>query len=478
MKNKINRILLTSLFTGLFLLQSSCAIFAAEGDVLTYSPSLDGFIQAPKSANMANAQIHIGYAPNDEGNRDDNNAANRIAVMKFDTRKATEEPVRPYDFEDGTAQGFVPNKNAAVSVADGVLTLKDYTATDVRLETPDNLGIDASTCQTIVVRMKNNTNVRTLVLFFATTAANYNGNQRLELPISSMDEDFTEYRFNVGDNANWKGTIKRLRFDCATSYAATEGAANTMEFDSITFAAKKMSLDPDIDFANNDYKVELKYHAINHSSNTVNNTLIYGVSGDAKDQVNGSMNWSNSGNVISYTDNLLFDNKIRSNAWNVVDVTDYVKSQTDGVYAFKFDMADTGTSYAIFCDSSESANPPELVFTKTAENKAYTFLLSGVTSSGNETLASGADITKVSIVKNKEYAGNAVMIFAVYDKETDVLLDVYTKEIAEAATAEVGATIDIATSFKLPEHGNMKANVHFWDSLSDLKPLSRTQAVQ
>lgn len=480
MKTMKKKLLLVVLFT-MFALQSTCSVFAAapipdENYDLHYRPSFEGHLIAPNNGGVAPSIVNIGYdAKNPNAN------SHRQGVIEFDTNEAFggKTVVQAFDFTDG-AQGVAATKGASGTVSDGIFTLSDFQGTDVRLETPDNMTVDASKVSKLVIRLKNNTNVSSLAIFFKANGVNYSSAQKFSVPISTFDQEFKEYTIAVTENPNWTGTVQRLRFDCGVGYSETEDAANTMEFDSISFVGEEMG--SQVDFVDNDYTVTLRIHAASHSSLANRNFGIYGLPAEEKALISSNMKWNTAEAITKYDKDPIYNDKFPNASWFEVDVTDYVKSQTDGVYAFKIALTstiptDSGGAAAAYFTSAHTTQDyaPQLLFTKTATGKANTFKLSDVEGE----LGSGATISNITIDKNKDYSGSATMVFAVYDKATDALLDVYVKDItADVQSVSVGDSVTIDTDFVLPEHDNMKANVYFWDSLDQLKPLSLAQAVR
>lgn len=489
MKKRMNRFLAVVLSAGVLLFQGAFAVFAAEPSVgaegeLTYTSSYSGQLIAPNGGGAAGPVINLGR---NDGN--DNN--NRMGILQFDTNEYVGEyPVKEFTFDDGTMQECVTNANVTGEVSEGVLTLKEYKTADVRVETPDNLNLDASKCQKVVVRLKNNTNVSELRLYFAIKdGSNYDGRKTLiTVPITSGDTEFKEYVFDVAANGNWSGFVRRLRFDCAIGYEEQEGLANTMEIDSIRFIGGKPT--SKLDLVNNEYDVKLRIHTANTGYVAQRTVGVYGLPVGIKELVPGSMNWNTAQSIVNYTDNCIVDDEFEQNAWNEFDVTEYAAEQTDGVFTFKIAMTgltalgiekdDDGRAGGFCYTQSNNQFWPELIFTQTSTGKAGAFRLQGVTSdSESDTLAAGATISKINVKKNTDHTGSVTMLLAVYDKQTNALVGVYPEDITdEAAAAQVGDTMEIATNYQLPDNANMKGVVYFWNGFNQMHPIATAQPVQ
>ncbi|MBO5060731.1 MAG: glycoside hydrolase family 99-like domain-containing protein [Clostridia bacterium] len=113
------------------------------------------------------------------------------------------------DLEDWTASTQFYFSRARVE--DGVLALKSM-STDPQIS--HKVEIDASSLKTIKVGVKNESSSNIMQIFFASTASGgISAANSVKQTISTKDEEFVEYTFDMSQNENWKGTVTQLRID-------------------------------------------------------------------------------------------------------------------------------------------------------------------------------------------------------------------------------------------------------------------------
>ncbi|HEY0828963.1 MAG TPA: hypothetical protein VGE40_12770 [Bacilli bacterium] len=114
---------------------------------------------------------------------------------------------------DADFEGWSMMNQVTGTVSGGLLNLT-VSGTDPYIRSADNLGMDASKYRTAKVKMRNNTTAATASFYFITnTDTVWNETKKVSFSITASDSKYTEYTVNLGSNAAWTGTIKRLRFD-------------------------------------------------------------------------------------------------------------------------------------------------------------------------------------------------------------------------------------------------------------------------
>jgi hypothetical protein len=135
--------------------------------------------------------------------------------------------------------GNDPSPSVANIAATGGILSYNVNGTDPFVLSKDNLNICASNNPRITIRIKNGTALGNLRMYFTTTSdAVYSEEKSVAIDISTNDANFKVYTLNMSSNANWKGTIKRLRLD------APNGSANgKVEIDYISTNNNTLGID-------------------------------------------------------------------------------------------------------------------------------------------------------------------------------------------------------------------------------------------
>lgn len=114
---------------------------------------------------------------------------------------------------EGNQQGWSFVNSLSGNVAGGALNLT-ITGTDPYMNSPDNIGADASIIKKVKIRMKNSTTDTIAQLFWTTSSdPNWDGNKRADFTITANDNEYTEYTVDLSNNSRWSGTIKQIRLD-------------------------------------------------------------------------------------------------------------------------------------------------------------------------------------------------------------------------------------------------------------------------
>jgi hypothetical protein len=143
--------------------------------------------------------------------------------------------ITEWEFDtDGDLEGWTMDRNFDGDVSGGALNLT-LTGDRPRIQSPDELGVDADTYRYLVVRMRNETNSDMgLVYFMTDDDAAYSNGQRVAFSTSSHDGDYREYVIDLGANDEWTGRVKRLRFHPVNPFSGV--SEGRVSIDSIRFA--------------------------------------------------------------------------------------------------------------------------------------------------------------------------------------------------------------------------------------------------
>ena len=139
-------------------------------------------------------------------------AANRIHPFRYWTYEAVSE----WDFLTDL-EGWELTKSLSGSASNSILNLS-ITGTDPYMISPDNLGMDADSAKYVLLNMKNGTNT-SAGRFYWTTNATTHFNFDYSTPVNLLpnDTELRNYVLDMGEESNWKGTIKRIRLDPSSS---------------------------------------------------------------------------------------------------------------------------------------------------------------------------------------------------------------------------------------------------------------------
>lgn len=103
--------------------------------------------------------------------------------------------------------------NASGSVSNGYYN-GTATTTDPIMQSADNLNINIDNVKYIKVRMKNSSKSSCATIYFMTSSDTaFSEVNSVKTIINSVDGGYTDYIFDMYKNANWKGTLRRLRVD-------------------------------------------------------------------------------------------------------------------------------------------------------------------------------------------------------------------------------------------------------------------------
>jgi len=113
---------------------------------------------------------------------------------------------------DGNLENWWLANDIGGTVSGGSLNLTSY-GTDPYMYSPDHLDVSASANGHVYIRMKNNTSQTTAQVLFSTTADPTFGGAKYVTFNITPNSGYVVYDVNVGANAAWTGTIRRIRLD-------------------------------------------------------------------------------------------------------------------------------------------------------------------------------------------------------------------------------------------------------------------------
>lgn len=107
-------------------------------------------------------------------------------------------------------------------VAGGYYIVAIEDSPDAHLLSTDNLGVDLTVNEAIVLRLQNHTPATEMRLRFTTEAdPTWDDAKSLTFPAVANDNQCRTYRLDVSSLAPWKGRLKQLRLDLATGQPLT-----------------------------------------------------------------------------------------------------------------------------------------------------------------------------------------------------------------------------------------------------------------
>ncbi len=84
---------------------------------------------------------------------------------------------------------------------------------DPYLNSPAGLALDITDAPFIKVMLKNDTSTDRAQIYFATPAGGFSEARHKDFTITPNDTGYTEYTIDMSDNAEWTGTLNRIRLD-------------------------------------------------------------------------------------------------------------------------------------------------------------------------------------------------------------------------------------------------------------------------
>lgn len=131
------------------------------------------------------------------------------------TTNSRPEIIKQWEFDTaGSTEGWTLNSQLGGTVSGGSLALTS-SGNDPYLLSPDNLAIaDSLTYRNIRIRLKNDSPYTKSQLFFTTSGdPSWTSQKSVTFTLTAQDGQYNEYVINMGQNTNWNGVIRRLRFD-------------------------------------------------------------------------------------------------------------------------------------------------------------------------------------------------------------------------------------------------------------------------
>jgi len=114
----------------------------------------------------------------------------------------------------GNTEGWVLSASVSGLASSGGYLNGNATTEDPSIQTADNLNIDVTNSNFIVVKMKNSTNSILAQIFFQVQGdTGFLESKSVQFIVNANDSNYSEYVIEMSKNSNWKGIIKRLRLD-------------------------------------------------------------------------------------------------------------------------------------------------------------------------------------------------------------------------------------------------------------------------
>ena len=107
---------------------------------------------------------------------------------------------------------------------------------DPYLNSPAGLDLDITNALFIKVRLKNETSSTRGQIYFATPAGGFSEARHKDFTIIPNDTDYTEYTIDMSDNAEWTGTLTRIRLDPGVAAGAFSVDYFRIQYLDVTFA--------------------------------------------------------------------------------------------------------------------------------------------------------------------------------------------------------------------------------------------------
>ncbi len=229
------------------------------------------------------------------------------------------EPATHWEFDSGLEGWNGPN-NMTATASGGVLSMS-ISGGDPFIYSPDNLALDMSKFNQVIVRMKNQTTSTSAQLYWATTAATgFDNAKSTGFTIVANDNALRDYVVNLSGKNAWTGTLKQIRLD--PEAGATTGSSQ-VDFVRISgnFSGSPISIPGVLEFE--DYNLGGEGNAY-HETESANLGGAYrtseGVDIQGTSDAGGGNNigWLDAGEWLDYTINVaqdgLYDLDIRSAA--------------------------------------------------------------------------------------------------------------------------------------------------------------------
>jgi hypothetical protein len=139
-------------------------------------------------------------------------AASRIHPFRYWTYEAVSEWDFLMDLE-----GWELTKSLSGSASNSILHLS-ITGTDPYMVSPDNLNIDADSAKYVLLKIRNGTNTTAGRFYWTTnTTTHFSIDHSKPINLQPNDPELSTYILDMGEESNWKETIKRVRLDPSNS---------------------------------------------------------------------------------------------------------------------------------------------------------------------------------------------------------------------------------------------------------------------
>ena len=298
------------------------------------------------------------------------------------------------------------------------------------------------------VRMKNETSATQAAIYYKRkNDSNYAFARRIAIPITSDDTEYKTYRINIAGNPllDYNDIITGVRLDFVEGAKAGD-VGKSVWIDYVKFIRKE----PDLKKLYNGYKAELELNPVESIGSKIK---IYGISDEYKSKWNELSSYTNlkESGVTSAV-----KTEITSDSTVTFDVTDYVNSQTDGVYSFV--IKNGGEIYS--CEKSDMFSP-KLIFKPYENSDGVDF---------------GDTVDEIRVRKKTDDENDSVLIFAIYSK-SGTLEKVHLSDM-DVSELEAGSIKAVsALGYEIPESPDSIVKAFVWRNALLPVPLSDVYSI-
>ncbi len=116
------------------------------------------------------------------------------------------------NFNGASAEGWASENSIGNFTVSGNRAHVFYYGEDPMIKSPDKMKLNSAIASTFVIRMRNNSLTRKIILQWQrTTDAGYSSTRFVELVVNPCDSKFTEYRVDLSEHSQWTGIVRNVR---------------------------------------------------------------------------------------------------------------------------------------------------------------------------------------------------------------------------------------------------------------------------